>query len=192
MGTKSLFAGWDEFMETTQTNIKLLSESTNTMQSNMLFLREQCEENRMDIKEIKEVNIILKEKLEEINNTSIKALEKVTLRNENDFSSEYMNQADCGLMLEPSLSSHAVGKVLRLIGFAKKTLKTTTPYRTAINNGLAKRGYVSTYSSWFWQGEVFRDKFMDFLKLHGKYEKFLMINDDFEMRNFIDELENLK
>lgn len=167
-----------KMVESMQKMVDLVSDNVKSMQSDVNYLKQENSELQNNVK-------VLRKDLQNTNHTALSALEKVSLRDENEFGEEWLCQKDLGLTFEPAISSHQIGNVLKSTGLAMKNRSRTTPMMRTISNGHVRRGYAKNYSSWYWYAPVFKDKFISYLKKKDLYEEFVTLRGDEDAREFM-------
>lgn len=177
----NLMDGMQEVLNKGTQNLIDLKKTVYGMQGDLNFLKVENDEIKLKQRE-------LFKRLETTESNSIKALEKITIRNENEFGNDWLGQKDLGLLYEPVISSHQMGHILRKIGMAMKNKTITTPLQKTINAGFVKRGYASNFTAWYWYADKVKNDFEKYLKKNGLYDKFLGINTEKEMEDFINNI----
>jgi hypothetical protein len=101
---------------------------------------------------------------------------------------EFINQGDFGRFFSVSLSSVSVGKLLKIVGLAQPSRRGgTVPYRSVVGK-YAQVTANGTYSVTQWHYENCMDKIDNWLKDNEYFEQFYSIQDEKELKEFVDEL----
>ena len=165
-----------EQMELLQTQI-MIKRITNT---------EQMLKNHSDkILKIQEEQKIMEEEQEKKLEVAVNSLRVKEL------TYEYVNQRDFGAGFSVSIGAGTIGKLLRLIGLAQKSEGKTQPLRKSIPK-YAKHRAVKHYTAPVWHYENCLNKLDQYLKDNGIYEKFYSIQNEKDLKKYIDNLYNKK
>ena len=145
---------------------KMVEQDIKTMKSDINYLKVENKDLQL---EVKNNNIRFKE----IEDKTSNALEKITLRNADEFGEDWLGQKDIGLLFEPNLSSHQVGHMLRATGFAMKKRSKTTPTQATITRGFCRRNVNNNYDGLQWYAPKIKKSFVKYFKNKGVYEEIL-------------------
>jgi hypothetical protein len=159
------------------------------------MIMEQDEQKRIEYTmQLERLNNRLSELKSSLDNKTIKkALDSQSKLKESK--KEYVNQTDFGARFNNKIGSKTVGKLLKIVGLAKKSYRKTTPYeqyipKYAINdidNEEVRRFDVSY--KWAYEPCVeFIDKW---LTKHNRYEEFYSITDKTKLTAYINSLYNI-
>lgn len=170
-----LVESMQNLLDISSKNFSELNKNVLNMQGDINYLKVENEEIKLKQKD-------MTKKLEDSSEKATKALEKITVRGEDNFDSDWLGQKDLGLMYEPVISSKQMGNILREIGLAMKKRTITNPLQKTLKAGYAKRGYKA---GWYWYADKVKSEFEKYLKNKNIYEKFLTLNTEKEMSDFI-------
>lgn len=159
------------------------------------MIMEQDEQKRIEYTmQLERLNNRLSELKSSLDNKTIKkALDSQSKLKKSK--KEYVNQTDFGARFNNKIGSKTVGKLLKIVGLAKKSYRKTTPYeqyipKYAINdidNEEVRRFDVSY--KWAYEPCVeFIDKW---LTKHNRYEEFYSITDKTKLTAYINSLYNI-
>jgi len=157
---------------------KIIEHEIKNIQGDINYLKVENKDLQIEIKEVKS-------KISTTEENSRLALEKVTLRNSNEFGDDWLTQKDLGLMFEPSLTSHQVGKMLRKIDLAMKKRSKTTPTQKSIANGYVRRSVKENFTSWRWYSPKVKNDIIKYLNKKNVYDTFINISNQEELSNFL-------
>lgn len=102
---------------------------------------------------------------------------------------DWVNQSKFGEFLEPSIGSKTLGKLLKVVGLAKKNTARTTPYRKYIGeNKYARIRTFEHYSTTDWNYEKCLDYIDDWLEEQGHDKEFYSTENEEDRKEFIDQL----
>jgi regulator of replication initiation timing len=173
----NLIDGMQSVLNQGTQNLIDLTKKVSGIQSDLNYLKVENSEIKLQQKS-------MFQKLEKSEENSTKALEKITIRDNDNFGADWLSQKDLGMIYEPVISSRQMGTILKAIGLAMKNKKNTTPLQSTLKNGYVKRGYTA---GWCWYTDKVKSEFKKYLKNKDLYSKFLTLNTEEEMKNFIND-----
>jgi len=100
----------------------------------------------------------------------------------------YINQGGFGRCFGISIGAVTVGKFFRVVGLAQKSKKATLPMRFALMEDYVIIKPNEKYSAYYWNYEKCIDYIDKWLKNNELYEYFYAIENEKEMKYFIDNL----
>lgn len=115
----------------------------------------------------------------------------------NDRTDKFVNQNNFGSNFRVKIGSVTVGKLLKVVGLAKVSIRKTEPYQISVESGYAITDkYIDNitgeeYRSYKWNYKKCLEKIEDWLSNHGLLEQFYSICTEKEMAKFINTLYDL-
>lgn len=100
----------------------------------------------------------------------------------------YISAGDLGQLFLVSIGSKTMGKLLRVVGLAKKGQARTEPLRSAIIDDYAKSFMYGDFPSYQWNPERCISKIERWLNKKGLIDEFYSIEDEKELAQYINEL----
>lgn len=100
---------------------------------------------------------------------------------------DWVNQSTFGEFLEPSIGSRTFGKLLKVVGLAKRNSSRTRPYRKYVGkNKYARVKTFEKYNTTDWHYIRCLDFIDDWLEEHGYYKDFYSTEDETQRKEYID------
>lgn len=103
----------------------------------------------------------------------------------------YVSLSDLGQSYQVSIGSKTMGKLLRVVGLAKKKISRTEPLRSATLNNYSKSMMYGEYPTYQWNPEKCIEKIDRWLESNNIIDEFYSIEDESELMEYINELHDL-
>lgn len=100
----------------------------------------------------------------------------------------FVGLSDLGQSFEVSIGAKTMGKLLRIVGLAKKKQSKTEPLRSATLNNYAKSKMYGDYPTYQWNPGRCIEKIERWLDKEGLIDEFCSIEDEKELMDYINNL----